>query len=51
MPFKRFTSKGEGKGLGLSMIKTMIEKNGGKIEVESEMKKGTTFKAYLKEYN
>lgn len=50
MPFKRFTTKAEGKGIGLNIIKTMIEKNGGKIEVESELEVGTTFYVYLKEY-
>lgn len=50
LPFKRFTTKAEGKGIGLNIIKTMIEKNGGKIEVESELGVGTTFYVYLKEY-
>jgi two-component system, chemotaxis family, CheB/CheR fusion protein len=49
-PFKRLTDKVEGRGIGLHMIKRMIEKNGGKIEVSSRVNKGTTFYIYLKEY-
>lgn len=49
-PFKRFTEVDEGKGLGLHIIKTMVEKNGGKVEVESVPGDGAVFKVYLKEY-
>lgn len=49
-PFSRLTNKVEGKGIGLHLIRNMIEKNGGKIEVTSEIGKGTTFTCYLKEY-
>lgn len=49
-PFKRFTTKAEGKGIGLHIIKSMMEKNGGRIEVESTLGEGTTFKCYLKAY-
>ncbi len=40
-----FTTKdvGEGTGLGLSISHGIIEKHGGKIEVKSERRKGTTF--------
>jgi signal transduction histidine kinase len=34
----------EGAGIGLYMVKRIVEKNKGKIEVESELNKGTTFK-------
>lgn len=47
-PFKRFTSKADGKGIGLHIIKSMIEKTGGKIEVSSDKGKGTTFSVYFK---
>jgi len=49
-PFVRFTNKQDGKGIGLYIIKKMIEKNGGTIEVKSEPGKGTQFTLYLKEY-
>ena len=51
--FKRFY-KGENSnkdsiGIGLSLAKTIIEKNNGYISVESELNKGTTFTIkYLK---
>jgi two-component system CheB/CheR fusion protein len=49
-PFTRFTNKASGKGLGLHLVKNMVEKNGGKIQVESATENGTTFYLYLKEY-
>jgi signal transduction histidine kinase len=49
-PFIRFNNKQEGKGIGLYLIKKMIEKNGGKIEVESKEDEGTEFSVFLKEY-
>ncbi|GAC1592763.1 MAG: hypothetical protein NVS3B19_14540 [Ginsengibacter sp.] len=49
-PFTRFNVEQEGKGIGLYIIKKMIEKNGGKIEVDSEVGVGTSFSIYLKEY-
>ncbi len=33
-----------GRGVGLSAVKAEIEKLGGKIEIESEIGKGTTFR-------
>jgi PAS domain S-box-containing protein len=50
-PFKRFTEQAHGTGVGLYIIKNIVEKNGGIIEVESELNKGTTFKVYLKAYS
>lgn len=38
----------DSKGVGLFMTKTQIESVGGKITVESEVNKGTTFKIILK---
>lgn len=38
----------EGTGLGLFIVKRMVEETGGKVEVESTLGKGTTFKIYLK---
>jgi len=48
--FNRFTRSAQGKGLGLYLVKTMVERNGGKLEAESELNVGTRFKIYLKEY-
>lgn len=41
--YKRFNLDVEGKGLGLHMTKIQVETLGGKISVESEIDKGTTF--------
>ncbi len=49
-PFRRFTKKAEGTGLGLYIIKNIIEKNGGYIHLDSLPNVGTTFHCYLKEY-
>ena len=44
-----FTTKGVGKGtgLGLSVSRGIIERHGGRIEVESSGGRGTVFKVYL----
>lgn len=46
--FRRFHSHVEGSGIGLYIVKRIIENHGGKIELESEKGKGTTFKVYFK---
>ena len=51
-PFKRFAGDtATGSGLGLSLVKNIVEINGGKIEVESALNKGTRFKVWLKPFN
>lgn len=44
-----FTTKpiGQGTGLGLSLSYNIIQKHGGRIDVESELGKGTSFTIYL----
>ncbi|MFW6257327.1 MAG: sensor histidine kinase [Prolixibacteraceae bacterium] len=49
--FRRLTDKADGIGIGLYIIKNLIEGNGGFIDVKSEPGKGSTFSCYLKEYN
>lgn len=46
--FKRLHSHVEGTGIGLYIVKRIIDNAGGKIEVESEVGRGTTFKIFFK---
>lgn len=46
---KKYTSKDNGPGVGLSMIKKMINNRGGKIELMSTPGKGSIFYLYLKQ--
>jgi signal transduction histidine kinase len=45
--YKRFHSHVEGKGLGLHLVKKQVGLLGGRIEVQSEVNKGTTFRIIL----
>ncbi len=47
-PFARFTHQAGGIGLGLYIVKNLIERNGGYVEVESQLGTGTTFHCYLR---
>lgn len=47
--FRRFHTHVDGTGVGLHMIKRIVENRGGKIEVDSTVQEGTTFRIYLKE--
>lgn len=50
-PFRRFSpERAKGTGIGLYIVKNIIEKNGGYIKVKSTPGEGTAFYCYLKEY-
>jgi len=42
-----YTTKGNGTGLGLSLTRRIVEQHRGRIEVTSEIGKGTQFQVYL----
>ncbi|RPD48430.1 PAS domain S-box protein [Hymenobacter sediminis] len=46
--FQRFHDHVEGSGIGLYMVKKMVENAGGRIEVQSQVGEGTTFSVYFK---
>ncbi len=46
--YTRFHTQVEGTGVGLGIVKKIVNNNGGKIEVESEPGLGSIFKVYLK---
>ena len=46
-PFYTTKKQGEGSGLGLDIVKKIIEKHDGKITFKSEIGKGTEFNIYL----
>jgi len=43
----KFTTKGSGMGLGLGMVKSIVESYGGRIQLESELEKGSKFTVFL----
>ena len=45
--YKTFHSNADSRGIGLFLVKNQIETMGGRIEVESEVSKGTVFKIYF----
>ncbi len=42
-----YSTKSMGTGLGLSVAQQIVEEHGGRIEVESEVSKGSTFLVFL----
>jgi signal transduction histidine kinase len=47
--FKRLHTHVEGTGIGMSIVKKIVENNGGKIELTSELGEGSVFKVFLKQ--
>jgi signal transduction histidine kinase len=45
--FQRFHDHVDGSGIGLYMVKRMVENAGGRIEVRSQLGVGTTFFVHL----
>lgn len=46
--YERISRSGEGSGIGLYLVKEIIEASGGKIEVESSLGEGTVFRLQVK---
>jgi signal transduction histidine kinase len=42
-----FTTKSSGTGLGLAITHRIIQEHSGRIEVESEVDRGTVFRVYI----
>ncbi len=50
-PFYRVKNDGVGKGIGLSLVKSFVERNGGEIRVESTPNERTHFRILLRSYS
>ena len=48
-PYYSTKPKDEGSGLGLAIVHGVVERHGGRIEVDSEIGRGTTFRVFLRE--
>ena len=42
-----FTTKAKGIGLGLAMVKSLVEGHGGRVEVQSKLGEGSVFTVRL----
>lgn len=49
-PFNRFSNSPDGTGIGLYLVKNIVERNGGQIRIESEPDRGTCFHILLRDY-
>jgi PAS domain S-box-containing protein len=49
--YQRFHFHTGGKGIGLHLVKTQVDALGGKIEVQSEVNRGSSFKIYIEQKN
>ena len=47
--FNRFHNHVEGSGVGLYIVKKIVEQSGGRIEVKSQIEEGTTFNIFLQQ--
>ena len=45
--FRRFHDHVEGSGMGLYLVNRLVQQAGGRVEVESTVDEGTTFRVYL----
>lgn len=48
--YSRISKDVEGTGVGLYIVSKMVDNSGGKIEIDSTIGKGTTFKIYFKSH-